>query len=1419
MAWFLRDESDGAVALNPVTAAPLATLSLMSATLTPSTSATAADAPDATESAPPGINAGSHAGLSEVMTYTRDLVDGRYEYTGNQLVDAVLFGPRWTVTTITFSFPATAEFYETPYYQPGHLANHIPFNAAQQTAARYAFSLLASYTGLTFTEVTESADTHGIIRMSQTNDDATLPSAEGNFPGSDASDGDIWFGDNNQPFYLTPAIGNWGQATMMHEIGHTMGLKHGHQDYTGLDLTNGGYLDGPGPHYGTAALPANKDGWAWSLMTYRSAPGYTANFQGDRYNQPQTYMQADIAALQFMYGANFTTNATDSVYTFSATTGEMFINGVGQGTPEINAATGIGKIFRTIWDGNGIDTYNLVNFGDNQTIDLRPGQFSTFSQAQLGDSRPLTAGFSAQPGNIANALLYQGDVRSLIENAIAGSGNDILIGNQAANALTGNDGNDVLDGGAGDDVLTGGAGDDTYGVDAVGDAVVEMSGQGTDLVAATISYTLGEELENLTLTGTGNIDGTGNGLANRITGGAGSNILNGLDGNDTLIGSYDYRTPAQTIDEINLATHNTIATALALSGFGVNSDPDIADATTAPHVTVIGNGAGGTYDMYSFVVETVGVVGTFDIDLTAVLDSFIELYDASGTRLAYNDDAAVIDSAGGSYAANDSLLSYTFAAAGTYYIRVGRFVNATTSAVLLAGHSYTLQVSLAGNTPPPLLDGNDTMDGGDGEDSLNGGLGSDWLDGGAGIDALNGGVGNDTYVVDSPDDAVTEAANAGNDTVLSSVTWSLAGREIENLTLIGTSDIDATGNATSNVLTGNGGHNHLDGGDSADSLAGGAGNDTYVVGTGDLVTELDGEGTDTVLSAITWTLSSEVEALTLTGNGDVDGTGNGLANAVTGNDGANHLNGGDGDDTLTGGAGSDSLAGGGGNDSYVVETGDVVTELAGEGTDTVVSAVTWTLADEVEILTLTGAADIDGSGNTGNNLLTGNTGANRLDGGAGNDSLTALGGHDWLEGGSGADSMVGGLGDDTYVVDDAGDVVSELSSQGSDTVRSSITFSLIGKQVETLVLTGVAAINATGNSFNNLVTGNDAGNVLNGSTGSDTLAGMGGNDSLIGGVGADSLAGGLGDDTYVVDDIADATFEADGEGTDLIQTALGWTLSDQIENLTLTGSAAVNATGNGLGNVLTGNSGANRLDGGAGADSLAGGGGNDTYVVDTAGDVITETSGAGTDLVETALSHTLAANVENLTLTGGAAIDGTGNGLNNVLTGNGGNNVLTGGAGNDTYYVQNTGDNVVELGSGGTDVIYSTVTYSLNARYAETIILTGSANTNATGNSLANTLTGNDGVNTLNGKGGADILTGGLGADIFLFDIGSGADTVIDFGAAQNDMINIHAYTVGTANVALVSQSGGNVVIALGGSNTITLLNALQADVLTHMVW
>ena len=291
-----------------------------------------------------------------------------------------------------------------------------------------------------------------------------------------------------------------------------------------------------------------------------------------------------------------------------------------------------------------------------------------------------------------------------------------------------------------------------------------------------------------------------------------------------------------------------------------------------------------------------------------------------------------------------------------------------------------------------------------------------------------------------------------------------------------------------------------------------------------------------------------------------------------------------------------------------------------------------------------------------NNILVGNTAANTLTGGAGNDTLS---------GGTGADTMIGGAGNDTYYVDNAGDVMTEPPAHGIDTCSPAVTRTL-GANVENLTLTGTAAINGTGNALDNILTGNDQ-PTSSRPDGNDALNGGDGNDTLNGGTGADTMIGGLGNDTYYVDNAGDITTETSTLATeiDTVFSSVNRTLGANIENLTLTGTAAINGTGNGLNNILMGNSGANILRGGTGSDKMTGGLGNDTYYVDNAGDVITELAGAGIDTVFSSITRTLGANIENLTLTGAAALNGTGNVLNNTLTGNTGANILNGGLGND----------------------------------------------------------------------------------------------------------------------------------------------------------
>ncbi|QSV56603.1 MAG: calcium-binding protein [Dolichospermum sp. UKL201] len=309
-----------------------------------------------------------------------------------------------------------------------------------------------------------------------------------------------------------------------------------------------------------------------------------------------------------------------------------------------------------------------------------------------------------------------------------------------------------------------------------------------------------------------------------------------------------------------------------------------------------------------------------------------------------------------------------------------------------------------------------------------------------------------------------------------------------------------------------------------------------------------------------------------------------------------------------------------------------------------------------------------------NNLILDGTSKNDLlTGKQGDDTLSGKEGDDTLNGGAGNDTMIGGLGNDTYIVDSAGDIVTETSTVATevDTVQSSVSY-VLGVNLENLILTGSAVINGTGNSLNNTITGNAANNIFNGGAGNDTMI------------------GGLGNDTYIVDSAGDIVTETSTVATevDTVQSSVSYVLGANLENLILTGSAVINGTGNSLNNAITGNAANNILNGGAGNDIMIGGLGNDTYIVDIAGDIVTETSTVATevDTVQSSVSYVLGANLENLILTGSAVINGTGNSLNNAITGNAANNILNGGAGKDimigglgrdTFVYQNLTDSVL----------------------------------------------------------------------------------------------------------------------------------------------
>jgi Ca2+-binding RTX toxin-like protein len=1017
------------------------------------------------------------------------------------------------------------------------------------------------------------------------------------------------------------------------------------------------------------------------------------------------------------------------------------------------------------------------------------------------------------------------------------------IGTAAANALTGGAtddrmyggaGNDTLDGGLGADRMFGGLGDDTYFVDEDGDEVHELVNGGNDIVKSWVDFTLGVNVENLLLLGSAEIEGKGNDLNNVLTGNLVTNELRGYGGADTLDGGAGADVmhggagnDTYVVDDVDdkakeLADEGTDS---VLSSVTFELEDFVENLTLTGTLAIDGKGNDGNNVLTGNAVANrlEGFDGNDTLDGGAGIDTLVG---------GAGNDVYIVDSA-------QDVVS-ELADEGIDTVRSGTTLSLADNVenLILTGVGA---IGGTGNDLDNVLTGNSAIN------SLTGGAGNDTLDGGAGGDTMSGGMGDDTYVVDHASDTVSEAGGGGEDTVRSGITYSL-GADVENLVLTGSAAINGTGNLLDNTLTGNAGANVLDGGAGADTLVGGGGDDTYTVdNAGDSITEAAGEGLDLVNASVTYTLAANVEKLTLTGTEAINGTGNESDNTLKGNAAANVLTGGAGNDSLDGQGGADTMAGGTGDDTYTVDIADdVIVELADEGIDSVVSAIAWTLGENIDNLTLTGTAAVNGTGNGLNNVLLGNSANNTLTGGEGNDVLN---------GGAGIDQMFGGAGDDSYYVDVSGDVITENPGAGTDTVFSAVTVTL-GANLENLTLTGTAAINGTGNALDNKLFGNAAVNQLNGGAG---------NDIIDGGASNDTMAGGTGDDTYYVNAFGDIVNEAAEEGSDTVKATATYVLADSgyVENLELTGTAAINGTGNAIANILTGNAASNALDGRGGADTMRGGAGNDTYWVDTAGDIVEELEGEGEDTVTAAVTYTLVSQfVENLTLGGTAVINGTGNESANKLTGNGKNNELyglggddildgglgndrmEGGLGDDIYYVNATGDTVVEQEGQGTDTVVSSASYSLGTTLENlTLANSGITGTGNSGNNRlvcsdsGNTLYGLDGDDTLEGGLGADTLMGGLGNDTYwvnmsysevtdygddgygnLVPVGSHAEAAYDTveesaGAGSDSVMASYSYTL-AANFENLTLIGTEALNGTGNAEVNTIAGNVAANIL-----
>jgi Ca2+-binding RTX toxin-like protein len=417
---------------------------------------------------------------------------------------------------------------------------------------------------------------------------------------------------------------------------------------------------------------------------------------------------------------------------------------------------------------------------------------------------------------------------------------------------------------------------------------------------------------------------------------------------------------------------------------------------------------------------------------------------------------------------------------------------------------------------------------------------------------MQGGAGNDVYLVDDVGDVVAEGLGKGSDEVRTSLAAYTLKSNVEDLTGTSTTGQALTGNGLANTISGksgrdvlsggagndtlygNGGADTLDGGTGADTMAGGVAGDVYVVDNAfDVVIENAGEGTDEVRTSLAaYTLGANLELLTgISGTGQ-SLTGNGVVNTISGSFGADTLNGGGGNDTLNGnggsdtlngGVGADTMAGGLGNDIYIADNvGDVAIENVGEGTDELRTALAaYALAANIEKLTGTSSAGQSLTGNELGNTISGSTGGDAISGGLGDDVLNGNGGNDSLDGGNGADTMRGGAGNDFYIVDDAGDLVTEGLGKGVDEVQTSLATYTVTANVETLSGTNNNGQGLTGNGVANTITGGSGNDMLDGAAGNDVLYGNDGADTISGGIGSDTLWGGLGADSLAGGSSAD----------------------------------------------------------------------------------------------------------------------------------------------------------------------------------------------------------------------------------------------------------------------------------------------------------
>ncbi|MBL8907416.1 MAG: M10 family metallopeptidase C-terminal domain-containing protein [Rhizobiales bacterium] len=738
-------------------------------------------------------------------------------FTDEQIIAQLNSGYKWSGQSLTYGFPTSATWF--PYSEK---TGFSPLSSAQQAAATLAIQLWDDLIAPDFT-LAANPTTANIKYMNTT---TNIGYAHAYYPTGSSVGGSVWFnpnygsnsGTNN---LVNPVIGQWGFQTYIHETGHALGLDHP------------GAYNGGSPTYANDAEYA-QDSLQYTVMSYFTASNTGSDWVASdgRSYYAQTPMIDDIMVIQAMYGAETTTRTGDTVYGFNSTADRIVYDFALNPHPVL-----------AIWDSGGIDTLDLSGFSTASMISLIPGTFSNCD---------------AMTNNIAIAR------NCWIENAIGGSGNDTIIGNDLANRLVGGAGNDRLEGGAGNDILIGGIGSDTLlggdGDDIIYyDAADNMNnvngGAGFDSllflgVWQAINLVLYGFEQSLVLftdssnqawtTKTDVYDLSGNMIRSETQNDNGTSIVVEYD----VYNQYSWSTRTRYYDAAGTMTSEVL---VADSGSPPNLAPTDLSLSAS---TVIENAAVGT------------VIGTLStVDPTAGDTFTYALLNNAGGRFSLNGAQLVVASA--------VLLDYETATSHTITVQVTDSAGNTYqedftigvtndpsddvapsewTTVTMVGTNSNNTISgtsgkdwiqgLGGNDTISGNGGNDKIEGGDGNDTLNGNAGNDYLLGGEGNDTLNGGAGADTLDGGAGTDTLSYAGSTAGVNVNLATAAASGGDATGDLifnfeNLLGSSYADTlTGSAGANIINGGGGNDTIFAGDGNDRLIGGAGYDTLDGGLG-----------------------------------------------------------------------------------------------------------------------------------------------------------------------------------------------------------------------------------------------------------------------------------------------------------------------------------------------------------------------------------------------------------------------------------------------------------------------------------------------------------------------------------------------------------------------------------------------------------